>query len=42
MTNSVPQLDRDYKVGAYLSLPQLETIIAPQVIQQVFTGCQAW
>jgi hypothetical protein len=42
MPLSIPQLIRECKTSAYLSLPQLETIIAPHVIQEVLTDCEAW
>ena len=42
MSITVSQLEPSCKPAAYLSLPQLETIIAPQVIQEVLTECGAW
>lgn len=42
MSASVRQIDPQCKLAEYLSLPQLETIIPPQVIQEVLTDCEAW
>jgi len=42
MSGSVRQIDLDCKVADHLSLPQLETIIPAQVIQEVLTACEAW
>ena len=42
MPQTIPQLEPSCKAAAYLTLPQLETIIAPQVIQEVLTECGAW
>lgn len=42
MSASVNQIDRECKVTDYVTLPQLETIIPPHVIQEVLTECDAW
>lgn len=42
MSMSVRQLEPQCKLAHYLTLPQLETIIPPQVIQEVLTECEAW
>jgi hypothetical protein len=42
MSSNVRQIDPQCKIVDYLTLPQLETIIAPQVIQEVLTDCEAW
>jgi hypothetical protein len=42
MSASVNQIDRECKVAGYVTLPQLETIIPPHVIQEVLTECDAW
>ena len=42
MSASVRHIDLDCKVADHLSLPQLETIIPAQVIQEVLTACEAW
>ena len=42
MSASVRQIDPHCKVADHLSLPQLETIIPAQVIQDVLTACEAW
>jgi Insertion element 4 transposase N-terminal len=42
MSASVRQIDPQCKIADYLSLPQMETIIPSQVIQEVLTVCQAW
>jgi hypothetical protein len=42
MSVSVPQLDRECKLAQYVSLPQMETIISPQSMQDVLTECEAW
>ncbi len=42
MPHTVPHLDPSCKPAASLTLPQLETIIAPQVIQEVLSECGAW
>jgi len=39
---TVRQIDPQCKMVDYLTLPQLETIIPPQVIQEVLTECEAW
>jgi hypothetical protein len=41
MSVTVYQMDRQCKIAAHLSLPQLETILPPSVIQEVRTSCQA-
>ena len=42
MSASVRQLDLHCKVADHLSLPQLETIIPTQVVQDVLTQYEAW
>ena len=42
MSASVRQLDPQCKMADYLTLPQLETIIAAHVVQDVLTECEAW
>ena len=42
MSASVRHIDPHCKVADHLSLPQLETIIPAQVIQEVLTACEAW
>jgi hypothetical protein len=42
MSHSVRQMDPQCKIVDYLTLPQLETILAPQVIHEVLTDCEAW
>ena len=42
MSLSVRQLDPQCKLAQSVTLPQLETIIAPQVIQEVLSECEAW
>ena len=42
MSVTVHQFERQCKLVDYLSLPQIETIIPPQVIQEVLTDCKAW
>src|SRR5579859_588001 len=39
---SVRQIDPQCKLAQYVSLPQLETIIAPHVVQDVLSQCEAW
>ena len=42
MPVTVRQIDPQCKIVDYLTLPQLETIIPPQVIQEVLAECEAW
>jgi Insertion element 4 transposase N-terminal len=42
MSVTIRQIDPQCKIAHYLTLPQLETIIPPQVIQEVLTECEAW
>jgi hypothetical protein len=42
MSVTVRQIDPQCKIAQYLTLPQVETIIPPQVIQEVLTECEAW
>jgi Insertion element 4 transposase N-terminal/Transposase DDE domain len=42
MSESVRQLDPQCKIADHLTLPQLETIIAAHMIQDVLTECEAW
>jgi hypothetical protein len=42
MSSSVRQIDRECKIADYVTLPQLETIIPPHVIQEVLTEYDAW
>ena len=42
MPTTIRSLDPDCKPADYLTLPQLETILAPQVIQEVLSDCNAW
>ena len=42
MSLTVRQLDLPCKPADHLTLPQLETILPPQVIQDVLTDCEAW
>ena len=42
MSVNVRQMEAQCKIAASLTLPQLETVIAPQVIQEVRTSCEAW
>jgi Insertion element 4 transposase N-terminal len=42
MSVTVRHIDPQCKPAQYLTLPQLESIIAPQVIQEVLTECAAW
>jgi hypothetical protein len=42
MSTSVTQMDRECKIADYVTLPQLETLIPPHVIQEVLTECDAW
>jgi Insertion element 4 transposase N-terminal len=39
---SVRHIDPQCKIADYISLPQMETIIPAQVIQEVLTVCEAW
>jgi hypothetical protein len=42
MSVTVRQLDPQCKPAEYLTLPQLDPIIAPEVIQEVLTECESW
>jgi Insertion element 4 transposase N-terminal/Transposase DDE domain len=42
MPSTIRSLDPNCKPADYLTLPQLETILAPQVIQEVLSDCDAW
>jgi Insertion element 4 transposase N-terminal/Transposase DDE domain len=42
MSGNVRQIDPQCKISDHLGLPQLETILPPQVIQEVLTECEAW
>ena len=42
MSLSVRQIDPQCKPADYLTLPQVETILPPQMIQEVRTSCEAW
>lgn len=42
MPVTLRQIDPQCKPAQYLTLPQLEPIIAPEVIQEVLTECEAW
>jgi len=42
MSVNVRQIDPQCKIADYLTLPQLETILSPHVIQEVLTACEAW
>jgi hypothetical protein len=42
MCVTVRQIDPQCKPAEYLTLPQLEPILAPEVIQEVLTECGAW
>jgi len=42
MSVTVRQIDPQCKPAEYLTVPQLETIIAPEVIQEVLTAYEAW
>jgi hypothetical protein len=42
MSVTVRQIDPQCKIAHYLTLPQVETIIPPQVIQEVLTEYEAW
>ena len=42
MSVTVRQIDPQCKPAQSLTLPQLETIVAPQVIQEVLSECHAW
>ncbi len=42
MPDTVPHPDPQCKPAEYLTLPQLEPILASQVIQEVLTECEAW
>jgi hypothetical protein len=42
MSRSVRQIDSQCKPADYLTLPQVEPILPPQVIQEVLTACEAW
>ena len=42
MSVTVRQLDPQCKPAEYVTLPQLETILPTQVIQEVLTDCEAW
>lgn len=42
MPESVRQIDPQCKTLDHVTLPQLETIIPPHVIQEVLTQCDAW
>jgi len=42
MPVSVRQIDPQCKIADYLTLPQVETILPPHVIQDVLTTCEAW
>ena len=42
MPVSVRQIDPQCKIADYLTLPQLETILPPHVIQDVLSQCEAW
>jgi hypothetical protein len=42
MPVSVRQMDRQCKIADYLTLPQLETILPPHMLQEVLTECEAW
>lgn len=42
MSLSVRQIDPQCKPADYLTLPQVEMILPPQMIQEVLTDCEAW
>jgi hypothetical protein len=42
MPTSVRQIDPQCKLADYLTVPQLETIIPPHLLQEVLTECEAW
>jgi hypothetical protein len=42
MSLTVRQMDPQCKIADHLTLPQLETILPSQVIQEVLTDCEAW
>jgi len=42
MPSSVRQIDPQCKITDHISLPQMETIIAPHLIQEVLSDCLAW
>ena len=42
MTVTIRQIDPHCKLADYVTLPQLETILPPQVIGEVLTDCDAW
>jgi hypothetical protein len=42
MSVTVRQLDPQCKPAEYVTLPQVETILPTQVIQEVLTDCEAW
>jgi Insertion element 4 transposase N-terminal len=42
MSVTIRQLDPQYRPAQYLTLPKLEPIIPPQLIQEVLTACEAW
>lgn len=42
MPGSVRQIDPQCKPAQYVSLPQLETIIPPHLVQEILTECEAW
>ena len=42
MSVTVHQIDPQCKIVDGISLPQLETIISAQMIQEVLTACDAW
>lgn len=42
MSTSIRQIDSQCKITDFLSLPQLETIIPPHLIQDVLTQCDSW
>jgi Insertion element 4 transposase N-terminal len=42
MSGTVRPIDPQCKPAEYLTLPQLETIIAPEVTQEVLTAYEAW
>lgn len=42
MRVSVHQMDAQCKPADFLSIPQLESIVPPHLIQEVLTDCEAW
>src|SRR5947209_17465640 len=42
MTVTIRQIDPQCKLADYVTLPQLETILPPQVISEVLTDCDTW